>query len=437
MNVSEVVREPPPIVTPPLARKRLDAHLRLLARPFGISASTLAAQLAMAGAGVIAARVLGPGGKGSTAAALAWGQTVGWALTCGLPAASGVRVSESPAALAEVLRSAVALTVAFVAPVAATLLVVLPDQLGAAGGPTAVALLAVPVIVISEVLFATILATRRTRTYALGRVAGAAALLATVGAIAFADALTPSRFAAAWVCSQAVTLAVVARKMPWRHLRAARSHLRRDLGFGIRVHLTNVMSLANLRLDILIMSLFLTPSVVGYYSVANNVLLPVTVLAGSFAAIITPEVAARKDGILWRSLGRRHLLTYLAITVPLAAAIGATLPFILPAVFGTSFQPAVRFSLILLPGYVLRGVANVVAAAAVGARVTRVGNLAEAAALLVTFVLLAVLIPLIGALGAAIASTAAYATSAAIALLVAVRSPLGGAGSPVSVARAS
>jgi enterobacterial common antigen flippase len=419
--VAETVGELTSRVRTRLTKKFVGRHAAALAKPFGISASAFAAQLAMAAAGVVAARVLGPGGKGVTAAALAWGQTLGWALTCGLPAAAGVSVSESRVAVASELRAAVALAVGVVTPLTVILLVALPPVLGASGASTAVALLAVPMIVIGEVLFATNLAMHRTLIYAGGRFAGAIVLLTIVCTAASVHALTPNRFVAAWVCGQGVTLAVVGRKMPWRRARTATGHLRRELRFGIRAHLTNIMSLANLRLDVLIMSLFLAPTVVGYYSVANNVLLSLTVLAGSFAAVVTPEVAAAKHALPWRSLGRRHLLSYLAVACPVAVAMGVALPFALPVVFGSSFQPAVRFSLILLPGYVLRGIAGVVAAAAVGARVTRVGNVAEAAALVVTFVLLLALLPFFGALGAAIASTGAYATSAAVAVTLAFR----------------
>jgi O-antigen/teichoic acid export membrane protein len=172
------------------------------------------------------------------------------------------------------------------------------------------------------------------------------------------------------------------------------------------------------------MSAFVSASQVGYYGVANNLMMPVTSLAAAGALLLTPRVAAMgRSGppagvdetqlISIRDEGRRYLL----VSTAGAAVLAALAPVAVPLVFGPAFRPVVVLVWVLIPGYIARTYAGMVSAGTLGARRSWVGNLAEGAGFVVTAALLPFLLPRYQALGAAITSTAAYSTAALVAFL--------------------
>jgi O-antigen/teichoic acid export membrane protein len=223
------------------------------------------------------------------------------------------------------------------------------------------------------------------------------------------------------IVANAFSVIVVARGLPWRRITVAIRTLIEELRFGIKVHLTALLGFANFRLDVLFMSAIVSASQIGYYGVANNVMIPVSSIAAAAAIIMTPTVArfGGNDVSPERQLAfiRREAFVYLSLATAGGVALALASPFLLPLVFGPTFEPAIVLVWILIPGYIARSFTLILVSGTVGMRRSAVGNAAEGAGLVVTVSLLPVLLPRYEAIGASVVSTIAYGSSAVVAWL--------------------
>lgn len=393
-------------------------------------ASLCVAQVATAISGIVIARALGPDGKGIVAAAIVWPQVVAWVLLLGLNSASSVRVSESSAKLEQSLGNAIlySLTVGLVGMIGGLLL--LPGALAHLGPDAAsaarITVLAIPLVMIGEIVAGINLGLGRTRRYNASRViTGMAILAASVGLVA-AGIATPVSLTAAGCLSAVVGLAIGAAGLPWRRISIALRSLRSDIAYGLRVFVTGLVGLVNVRLDLLVMSTFLGAREIGHYSIATSAMLPIALVSTTAATLILPSIAKARGARAGESetditLIRRTALHYSLVMVAIAALLAVVLPIALPLVFGRDFEPAVALAWILLPGFVAQGYATIVNAGMVGMRTAWVGNVSQGAGVLITASLLPFLLPAYGATGAAIVSSLAYTVSAAVALWAASR----------------
>jgi O-antigen/teichoic acid export membrane protein len=286
------------------------------------------------------------------------------------------------------------------------------------------ALATIPMIVMAEILLSVNVALGRLALANWSRVAYPLALLAGTVALVVANAVTPARIVALNLGSGLLTLALCAVGLPWRRIALSVSELRGDLKFGAKAHVAGLLSVANVRLDLLLMSMFASASQVGYYGVANNLMVPVWSFAAAGTLLLTPHIASIANSdqhtrVQERKVAsiRREARFYFIVGAVGGALLAPVAPVAVPLLFGESFHPVVVLVWLLIPGYIARVYVGVVSAGAVGARRPWVGNVAEGAGVAVTAALLPLLLPRYGAVGAAITSTAAYCVSALVALL--------------------
>jgi O-antigen/teichoic acid export membrane protein len=392
----------------------------------------LAAQVMMAVAGVLAARELGPAGRGVVTAVVSWPLLLGHLSLVGLNTAASVRIARGQRdALATTLGSAVAHSVVVGGVVTIGAIVVIPPalaHLGEGASELAVwALAAVPMIILADILMSVNVALGRIAVANWCRVVGPLLLLAGTLLLVFSHAVTPSWIVGLTIASGIVSLVTGAIGLRWRRIAVSLPELFDDLKFGAKAHFASLIGISNVRLDLVLMSVFVSASQVGFYGVANNTMMPVTSLGAAAALLLTPRVAGmadrdRRAGINRSQLasirndGRRYLLFSAAGGVILAALA----PFAVPLLFGPAFAPVVLLVWVLIPGYIARTYAGLMSAGTLGLRRAWVGNLTEGAGFVVTAALLPFLLPRYEALGAAITSTAAYCTSALVAI-VAIR----------------
>lgn len=382
------------------------------------------AQVAAAAGGIVTARALGPDGKGVVAGVVAWPQLSAWLLLLGLGTAMSLRVAEDPAAgLDSALGNALVYCTLVGCLGTACGLAFLPGALSHLGpdapGATRIAVLAVPISMIGEVLAAINLSLGRVRRYNAARLVGGVSVLVLSIAVVVAGAATPQVVVMVTLVGGLLPLFVVARGLPWRRMRVALGQLRRDLAYGRRVFLTSFLGLVNLRLDVLVMTAFLEAKEIGWYSIAISAMLPITVVTAATVSLIMPAVGRARGARECESSSdvsmiRRTALRYCLLTVGVAAGLAAVIPWALPLLFGKGFQPAVNLAWILLPGFVAQAYAYIVDAGLVGMRKPWVGNASQGAGLVLTLSLLPFLLPHWGATGAAVTSTIAYAASAAV-----------------------
>ena len=400
---------------------RLTALIRGERHVVSTSSVLILSQVLMAVAGVIAARQLGPSGRGVVTAVLAWAQIIPLFAVGGLNIAFLVRIAEERTHDA---RSALGNAAAYAGVVGTVVtpaaVLIVPAAVGGlssdAEALSIVALTVIPFAVLNEMLIAINVGLGRIRHYNLTRILSPALIFIGTLALAAGDAITPMSVVVLTVGAGIATTAIAAWGLPWRQLRLDLRELKDDAIFGIKVALAGWVGFVNARLDVLVMSTFIAASQIGFYGVANNAMMPVTAIAASASGLLTPIVARTSDPKEQAALTLAHLRRYGAIAAAGGAALALAAPFAIPLLFGRAFEPAVAIIWILIPGYVARAWAGLTTAGAVGMRIPRIGNLAEIAALVVTAAALPILLPRYDAMGAAIASTAAYITSAVVAI---------------------
>jgi O-antigen/teichoic acid export membrane protein len=394
----------------------------------GTTVALIASQALMAVAGVLASRALGPSGRGVVTAVLSWPVLLGWLSLLGLNTAASVRVARGQqAAVATTLGSAVVHSVVVGGVVAVGAIAVIPAALKHLGqnadGLAVFALATIPTIVLADILMSVNVALGRLALANSCRVAAPVVTLCGTILLMFLHAVTPERIVAVTIAGGIVALALGGFGLPWRRITLSAPQFRADLKFGAKAHVAGLLNIANARLDLLIMSVFLASSQVGYYSVANNLMMPVMAFASASGVLLTPRVAGmgRRDRSDRVDEAQFAVIREAARGTLIAAAGGAVLlaalaPLAVPLLFGSAFQPVVVLVWVLIPGYAARTYASQTTAGTLGVRRPWVGNVTEAAGIAVTTALLPILLPRYDALGAAITTTASYCTSALVAV---------------------
>jgi O-antigen/teichoic acid export membrane protein len=390
----------------------------------------IAAQILMALAGVISSRVLGPSGRGAVTGILVWTQMLPFIALLGVNSALSVRVSSSgPRGLAVALGNTLAYSAAVGGVVTIAAVAVLPSVLSRLGPHaeliSAIALCTIPIAMLAELLFSVNVALDRIRHFIVCRLIGPMLLLVTTILLWALHALTPTSVVIATVSAGSIVALLAGLGLPWRKSALVLSELRSDVVFGAKLAVAGLFELANVRLDLLVMSTFVSSAQIGFYGVANNAMIPVTTVASAAAGLLIPAVARKladsasvEDRRSQVHMIRQEAARYGLLAGAGGCALAIVAPFGIPLVFGHAFKPAVVLIWILIPGFVIRTYASILVAGAVGMRRASVGNIVEGASLAVTAVMLPVLLPLYKAVGAAVTSTVAYSVAGLTAVVL-------------------
>jgi O-antigen/teichoic acid export membrane protein len=185
---------------------------------------------------------------------------------------------------------------------------------------------------------------------------------------------------------------------------------RRIASYGLRGQVGGVVTLLNLRLDFILLQLLAGPAVLGVYAIASKFAELVKVPGTALTYVLYPRFA--RDGSATAARDARRLmpkatLLCAAIAVALLAAAGA----VIPAVYGSAFEPAVLPAQIILLGLMLEGLGGVITGYLYGIGRPGLNSWAMGTGLVATVALDLILIPRFGAAGAAAASAVAYVTS--------------------------
>jgi len=182
---------------------------------------------------------------------------------------------------------------------------------------------------------------------------------------------------------------------------------RRIAVYGLRAQIGGIMTLLNLRLDFVLLSVLAGPAVLGVYAIASKFAELIKVPGMALTYVLYPRYS--RSGPASAGADARRLLPW--VGVPIALAVGplwAAAGWLIPALYGSAFTHAVTPARIILVGLVLEGVAGVITAYLYGIGRPGLNSWAMGAGLAITVLLDVVLIPPFGSTGAAIASAAAY-----------------------------
>lgn len=378
--------------------------------------------------GILLARLLGPERRGELAAVLLWGVSLGAIAALGVPDAVVYQVARAREQAGRILASAAALNLLTSALFTLAAWFLVPLALGQQDDSTKelarLLVLVIPIYVLAGAPAGALRGSGEFGRWNLLRPFAPVLWLATILVAELTDHLTVAFLTGGYIVSQAVLLGVAfalgAPKVA-KPFRVEPRRWRSMLRFGLPGVLSTVPSMANLRLDQMLLAAFVSNDRLGLYVVAvawSGVLSPVL---AAFGIVLFPRLAGERDTVVrLQVLGRGVRMAVLVASALGAVALAAT-PFGLGVLFGDNYAGAIPSAAILVVAGVILGVGSVLEEAWRGlgrpAEVLR----AEVGGLLATGILLAVLLPSLDIVGAAIASLGGYLATLVI-LLVRLRS---------------
>jgi O-antigen/teichoic acid export membrane protein len=187
--------------------------------------------------------------------------------------------------------------------------------------------------------------------------------------------------------------------------------------YGTRGEIGAVLSLLNLRLDFVLLDVFVGTAVVGTYAVASKFAELVRLVPVAITYVLYPRFS-RETQEQATAGTRRLLLPATGLSAACAVVLALAAPFVLPVLYGARFDAAVGLAQLLLVGLSVEGAAGVISAFLYGVGRPGLNSIAMGAGVVLTVILDLLLVPQWGATGAAIASTVAYLVTTAALLAV-------------------
>lgn len=356
--------------------------------------------------GIVVARWLGAVGRGEVALVQAYDDASTNILAIGTPEASAYLAKERVATEAKVLGAALKVTLVSL-PLTAALGWVIATY-AFSGYPTGIQLtvwMAVGLTPLSNAF----LGACRMLLIARGQIRSVVplnllSLSARLGVLLVLIAL--GWFTATTAAITFVVTSWLGNYLGWRALKVRPQRggpIRPLLAYGIRSMPASIASMANTRLDQILIAPILSTAALGVYAVAVGVnVLPlavgVAVAQASYHKIVgTGHDANTRGG----EVIRRAVLVIAGCSV--VSAIGIAL--LLEPVYGSAFHDSVAVALILVPGAAATGLFMVVWSTASAIGDPALAGKAEVGGLVITVVGLLLLLPPLGVNGAALVST--------------------------------
>lgn len=200
----------------------------------------------------------------------------------------------------------------------------------------------------------------------------------------------------------------------WVHVRPTGSYdpawLRKLLRYGLMSYGGSLSWMANARVDQFVMSALVSSASLGHYSVAVSYAGFMFPLLGAVPMVLFPYVASSSR----QSAGKKIIAGLgisLLLSITAAIVLGLLSRFAIPWLFGAEFAPATRPAVVLLVGTVMLGASYVLSDGLRGLERPLVPSIGEMIGLVVTLVALYLLLPRLGIIGAAWASVLSYSTT--------------------------
>jgi len=392
---------------------------------------TAGANVVLAGlgmvSGILAARLLGPHGRGELAAIQSWPSFIASLAMLGMPEAIVYYSARDQAAAGRYLGSAIVLALISSVPFMVAAYLLMPLLLHAQT-PTILwagrwYLLLVPIFALVG-LFAHPLRGRSDfAPWNLMRLIPNSLWICVLVLAWLWSRATPTFVAAANLVALALLIFPFARIVTGRvpgPFTPDPQKLPSMLHYGLPCMMTGVPQMLNLRLDQMLMAALLPARALGLYVVAVAWSGAAAPLLNAVGVVTTPAVASAKD----HAQGARRLAAgargTAVLAVVLCLALAVLTPFAIVVLFGEGFRASIPAALVLVPAAGVLGLNLVLQEGLRGMGRPYAALQAELAGLVVTVVALAAMLRPMGIIGAAIASLLGYSTVLAV-LLINVR----------------
>jgi O-antigen/teichoic acid export membrane protein len=374
--------------------------------------------------GAIAARLLGPHGRGELAAIQTWPSLMGYLTMLGTEQALVYYISRDPERGGRYLGCAVVIALVTCVPLMACAYLEMPWLLSAQSRATVAAarwyLLVAPVIALLSLPVFALRGGSDFLPWNAMRLLAPASWLAIL-VFAMIGQRTDPRFVAQGYLIALAVLAVPAYAVARRHFRGSflpdRQLFKPMLVYGFPCLASTFPIILNLRLDQMLMAGLLPPGMLGLYVAAVAWAAAINPLMNAVGSVLFPKVASEVEQTArLRSFSRGcRLAALLALTT--APILMALTPWGLSLIFGRKFQAAIPAGLILVPAGAIAAMNSVIEEGMRGLGNPMAVLHAELAGLVVTGVSLYLLLRPMGIVGASLASMLGYSTVMATLML--------------------
>jgi O-antigen/teichoic acid export membrane protein len=372
--------------------------------------------------GVLAARILGPEGRGELAAIQLWPTFIGTVATLGLPEALVYYCAKEPSKSGRHFAGAVCIA-AFSSLVFMTLgYFIIPQLIGTHQAVLIrsaqqylwivplYAFVAMPIQAFRPVNF---------RLWNVLRIApNALWLLVLLVSFSFRSS-APSSLAFRFLCVFACMLPLMPY-LAWKYMAPpfipTLRGCRLIVGYGVPTVASSVPQLLNLRLDQMMMVAVLPPQALGLYVVAVAWSTAVQPFLSAVGLVLFPSVASEADPVTQISTAGRGIRLGIAAGLCLSVLFSIITPFAIPLVFGGQYRAGIPAALILMLAAGIYGGNSVVEETLRGLGAPKSIMWAEFAGIFVTVISLILLLRPLDIVGAAIASLLGYLTVLIVAI---------------------
>ena len=202
------------------------------------------------------------------------------------------------------------------------------------------------------------------------------------------------------------------------YFRIKRDYIKDISTYGIKAHLSNILSFLHLRLDMLLINVFMNPLAVGYYSISVTITEKLWLVSQSASTVLFPKVSSEKDEKMLK-----EFTPIVSRNVLLITGLGAILIFFLSRwivilLFSEAYLPAVEPLQILLIGTVAVSGGRVLGNDIAGRGRPILNTYLNTLTVVVNLCLDVLWIPKFGIAGAAWATTISYSVALIGSLLV-------------------
>lgn len=381
--------------------------------------ATIVIQVVTMVGGIISARLLLPQGKGELTAVMLWPSMLASIGSLSIAEAVTYYVAnESETDAKKVFASGMALALGLASGLLGIGYLILPMVLSGYGANVVstgrIYLAYIPLNLIVLTLVAIILGKLHFTEYNALRAFVHMSFVAGMVVLYALNQVSVRTFALASLASVLITLFLtlwVVLRNGWLGWRIDVQTIKKLVGYGLKVHLGSVTSLFNLRLDQMLMSVFLMPSTLGLYVVAVTLSAGASLGASTIGLVAFPHVAnLSPHQAKCQAYGRFIRLT---VFLSLISAIGLfwLTPWVLLFFFGADYLPATWAARILILASIPLGCNMLFAAGFKAFNRPFVSSKAELIGLGVMGLSLWALLPRYEAIGAAWASLLAYSAS--------------------------
>ena len=383
---------------------------RVLRKPtLQLTIANVGAQALSMLSGLLIARHLGAAGRGQVSLVQVYDETSTNAFALGTPAATGYLAKERPTTEAQVLGAALTISTLSLPLTAAVGWVISTFVFHDA--PLGVHLIVWAAVGLSPVVNSYPMACRMVLV-ARGQVSALVPLqvsqmvlrIGAIVALIVASAFTPTTAAIAVVTSGWLGGAIALQMVKVRPERGG--PIREMLVFGIKTVPASLASMANTRLDQMLIAPVISASALGVYAVAvGSTILPLSV--GVAIALAGFHTVKGSNGFS----GATPLLRKACTIILVCGAVNAIgIVLLLEPIYGQEFRGAVVPALLLMPGAMATALFMVVGPIGNAIGAPSLASWGQVAGLAVTLIGLPVLLPVLGINGAALVSTVAYTT---------------------------